>query len=155
MKVKIKDISYHRFYVIGRPKFYKHNEQRVLWAMNKHYHGFMRLALVPVEQRDSYEAHEKHAFHYTCFETGARKRDLKKYFCGTGGQLYETKIKVPPVKDGLYVVGWAWYGSYAMKGGKVNFHFGDYYSCAYVRIRGGKGVQRKLRKPKFKPDNKK
>ncbi len=35
--------------------------------MNKHHHGFVRLALVP---RDRFEAHEKHAFHLTCYETG-------------------------------------------------------------------------------------
>ncbi len=39
--------------------------------------------------------------------------------------------------------------------GKVDFHFGDYYSCAYFRIEGGKDVKKKLRKPKFKPGNKK
>ncbi len=37
----------------------------------------------------------------------------------------------------------------------MEFHFGDYYSCAYVRIKGGKDVQKKRRKRKFKPENKK
>ncbi len=74
------------------------SKQRVVWTMNKHHHGFVRLALVPVHQRDSFEAHEKHAFHYTCFETGVRKCDHEKYFCGTSGKLYQTKIKEPRVK---------------------------------------------------------
>ncbi len=77
------------------------SKQRVLWAMNKHHHGFVRLALVPVAQRDSYETHEKHAFHYSCFQTGARHCDLDKFFCGAGGQQYETKAKLPRVKDRL------------------------------------------------------
>lgn len=131
------------------------SKKRVRWARNNHVSGFVRLSLVPVEQRDSMEAHEKHAFHYTCFETGERKCDSDKYYCGTDTKVYETKIKVPKVKDGVYVLGWAWYGGFARGSrGEVNLHFGDYYSCAYIRIKGGKKSKKKLQKPKFKPKNK-
>ncbi len=52
-------------------------KQNMLWPMNKYHHGFVRRALVPALQRNSFEVNDKHAFHYTRFETGARQYDSK------------------------------------------------------------------------------
>ncbi len=44
------------------------------------------------------------------------------------------------------MLGWSWYGSYGTNRGKVDFHFGEYDSSAYIRIKGGK-YEKKLKKP--------
>ena len=127
---------------------------RVRWARNKHKHGFVRLSLVPVDDRDSFHAHASYAFHTTCFEVGQRKCNPKSYSCGTDSTMYETSVRAPRVPDGLYVLGWSWYGSYALGAdGDVNFHFGDYYSCSYIRIEGGGKVSDERTRAEFKPRN--
>ena len=125
---------------------------QVLWTKNTHTSGFIRLTLVPVEKRRSYTAHERGTFHYACFDSKPRKCDKNKYACGTDDKLYGTEVRVPDdVKDGLYVLGWAWYGAANMQKGKVTYKFGDYWSCAYIRVRGGEFVARKRRKLRFAP----
>ena len=125
---------------------------QVLWTKNGHKSGFIRLTLVPVGKRRSYTAHERGTFHYACFDSNPRKCDKNKYACGTDDKLYGTEVRVPDdVKDGLYVLGWAWYGAANMQRGKVTYKFGDYWSCAYIRVRGGEFVARKRRKLRFAP----
>ena len=125
---------------------------QVLWTRNTHTSGFIRLTLVPVEKRRSYTAHERGTFHYSCFDSEPRKCDESKYACGTDDKLYGTEVRVPDdVKDGLYVLGWSWYGAANMQRGKVTYKFGDYWSCAYIRVRGGELVARKRRKLRFVP----
>ncbi len=50
----------------------------------KNHHGFIRLALVSVRQRSSFDARKAHDFHNTYFETGAQKFGEDEYFRGTG-----------------------------------------------------------------------
>lgn len=131
------------------------SKQKVRWARNNHKTGLVRLSLVPVKLRESHAAHEKFTFQYSCFETGEQDCKSKEYDCGTDSRLYETEVKVPRVKDGLYVLGWSWYGGFSTNG-KGDFYefFGDYYSCSYIRIKGGKKSSKKWKRPKFKPGNK-
>lgn len=98
-------------------------EQRyVAWQKNNHAGkksahgatGFTRFALVPVDQMMSKDAHQRHAFWYTCWgagETNCPSRD--DITCGNdkNGKRYGTTITVPKnYKDGVYVLGYAWYG---------------------------------------------
>lgn len=56
-------------------------------------------------------------------------------------------IRIPKIyPDGVYVLGWVWYG-----GGKGGGDFGDYYDCLYIRVRGG--PYRKTHRVQFRPGN--
>lgn len=81
------------------------------------------------------ETHERNAFHYSCFGAGADEE----------GKNATVKVRIPSViPDGVYVMGWAWYGGLEgnRKQNKVDnpnprAYFGDHWSCAIVEIRGG------------------
>lgn len=106
--------------------------------------------------------HARNAFHYSCWGGDAveataeeQGRDGKGFsISGSDGLLgqhdepasyYTTKIEVPSVvPDGVYALGWAWFGGI---GGSLtkntpddpfpNRYFGDYWSCAFVKVNGG------------------
>ena len=124
------------------------------WAMNRHRTGFVRLTLVPRAKRMSFAAHEKGAFHYTCWDANKKRCD-KHMWCGTSNYSYETTAVVPNVPDGDYVLGWSWFGGFAKKHGK-QYNFADYWSCANIRIRGsteaaasGRAYRMRTSKPIF------
>lgn len=122
--------------------------------------GFIRLTLVPLDHMMDKAAHAANAFHYSCFganPTAATRRDIRTdqfgfNIAGEDGtfhngpvMIYETHTTIPTVlPDGDYVLGWAWYGGI---GGTLEENqpenparsgfFGDYWSCSFVRIRGG------------------
>lgn len=119
----------------------------------------MRHTLVPVDEMMDKRAHERNAFHYSCFgahPVQATKADSKEdkwgySIAGNDGLkiapgYYETKVTMPRcVPDGDYVFGWVWYGG---TGGSVSNteyteppfnkgYFTDYWSCSFVRVEGG------------------
>jgi len=114
-------------------------DQTVTWHRNTHNFGFIRLTLVPKKDRMNKKVHDANAFHYACYDSNPQRcPDLG--FCGTGKTEGTTRIKVPAVPDGEYVLGWTWYGAFAGKGEGLKgelFHFGDYWSCSNIRISGG------------------
>lgn len=113
-------------------KFKRNETVTVVWPRNNHRGGFVRFSLVPRILRMSKTAHDKLAFRYSCFE--ADQFDCEEDHCGTGKSLYRTDLQIPTsFEDGEYVLSWAWFGGLA---GNKSF-FGDYYSCAHVKLSGG------------------
>lgn len=130
--------------------------------------GFIRMTLVPVDKMMDKEAHAKNAFHYSCWGANpvpATPQDFAKdrfgfNIAGGDGSLHNltkayhaTEITIPQVvPNGNYVLGWVWFGGV---GGTIEQNipqrpfpsgfFADYWSCAFVRIRGGPT------KPSYRP----
>jgi hypothetical protein len=96
--------------------------QFVAWQQNNHVGnkngngptGFTRLSLVPVGEMMSRDAHEKNAFHISCWGAGQHNCPSRDDIaCGNdkSGKRYGTNVKVPTCyKDGVYVLGYSWYG---------------------------------------------
>lgn len=109
----------------------------VRWTKNNHLDGFVRLALVPIDQMWDKSAHQKYAFYFGCWsdqkiECNEFERHRDCYY-DQENLAYKTQVTVPTIyPDGVYVLGWVWYG-----GGRDFGSFGDYYDCAYVEIKGG------------------
>lgn len=120
----------------------------------------MRLTLVRPEDMMKKTAHTRNAFHFSCWGANVRvatkkERTVDRWgfsIAGNDGEnhpfppaYYETEAVIPRcVPDGDYVLGWVWYGGVesSVKGnGKqepgINGVFGDYWSCAFVKVRGG------------------
>lgn len=81
--------------------------------------------------------HARAAFHYSCWDAGATK-------CARGWQMYRDckydheklyyrrRVRLPAVyPDGLYVLGFAWWGGLD-QGKGFNAALGDYYDCRCV-----------------------
>lgn len=123
--------------------------------------GFVRHTLVRPEDMMKKDVHSRNAFSYSCFGAqpvqarGSELGEDKWGFSlvgndGKGGiepGYYVSEVTIPDVvPDGKYVFGWVWYGG---TGGPVTNgpytqepsskgYFGDYWSCSYVEIRGGR-----------------
>lgn len=149
---------------------------KIIYQRNNHGPGgFVRLTLVPVDSMMNKKVHERNAFHFSCFganparATSADKKMRPHRFSLVGndglGRPHETgyyykKVRIPEcVPDGDYVLGWVWYGG---TGGPVSNHpyteppfwkgyFGDYWSCSFVRVEGGKDLASKC-DPVFEND---
>lgn len=151
-----------------RPSASYRRGQNVTIKYNRNNHGpggFVRLTLVPVDKMMDKEVHAKNAFYYGCWGANpvpATQADFAKdkfgfNIAGGDGSLHNLtrsyhiiKTTIPTVvPDGNYVLGWTWFGGV---GGTVvknmpqrpfrSGFFGDYYSCAFVRIEGGGPVAR-------------
>lgn len=104
---------------------------------NNHIGGFSRWSLVPLYQKYNSAAHNRLAFLYTCADprptscrSATRRRDCNY---DRNNLFFRHSVRIPPVyPDGVYVLGWVWYGGGARWGS-----FGDYYDCTYIRIAGG------------------
>jgi hypothetical protein len=82
------------------------------WTKNNHQSGFVRFTLVPRTQRMDKSAHDKYAFHYSCWEAGLIDCGPNE-FCGTDftRKRYQTEVEIPRVfPDGEYTLGWSWFG---------------------------------------------
>lgn len=123
------------------------------------------MSLVPVDKMMNKVTHEENAFHYSCWGANpvrAKPSELGRdalgfSLVGSDGKLhnlpvsyYTTEITIPPVvPDGVYALGWVWYGG---MGGSIygnapedpypDGFFGDYWSCAFVSIKGGRPLER-------------
>lgn len=138
--------------------------QKVMIKYQRNNHGpggFVRHSLVPIEKMMNKNAHEENAFQFGCWGADpvpAKKNELgrdKQGFSLVGGDgklhdghasYFTTSVTIPPVvPDGKYVLGWVWYGGV---GGSIRTNspqsphptglFADYWSCAFVEIKGGK-----------------
>lgn len=97
----------------------------------------MRLTMVPLDEMYRKDVHDVMAFFFSCWSGDGYSCDNKQYHRDCGFDLdnlaWKASFTVPPIyPDGVYVLGWSWYG-----GGEATGDFGDYYDCAYVRINGG------------------
>lgn len=111
--------------------------QTIHYAKNNHQGGFVRMAIVPLDEMNRKDVHDLMGFYFGCWSSGGYNCNEKEHHrdCGFDREnlAWKTDIVVPTVyPDGVYVLGWTWYG-----GGETFGSFGDYYDCAYVRIRGG------------------
>jgi hypothetical protein len=125
------------------------------WGKNNHFNGFVRFTLVPKSQRMDFGSHDRFAFRYACWEAGSTACSPGE-FCGTDlqGIKYTANVQIPAVyPDGDYVLGWSWYGGtryfssdemsrfgISSPGGHRS-EYGDYFSCANIRIQGGAPVE--------------
>lgn len=127
----------------NRPGAYWRRGQvvKVAWARNNHHGGLFRLSLVPVPKMHQRGAHATFALEYGCWESGEYDCGKEGDPCGTDRKkkAYRRYVKIPTVfVDGDYVLGYVWYGGLHFK--KKHGQFPDFYSCAFVRIKGGKRV---------------
>lgn len=107
------------------------------YSKNNHEGGFVRLTMVPIDEMNMKSVHDIMAFYFGCWSSGGYSCNDHEYHRDCGFDLdnlaWKTDITVPTIyPDGVYVLGWTWYG-----GGETFGSFGDYYDCSYVRIRGG------------------
>lgn len=107
------------------------------WHRNNHEGGYFRRSLVPVKHMFDPAWHKKTAFEWGCWNQN-RYQCGKNPECGTDkkGFAYRNEMTVPTVfPDGDYVFSMLWFGGLHWRRNKALFS--DYYTCAYVRIRGG------------------
>ncbi|CAN8065553.1 unnamed protein product [Agarophyton chilense] len=163
---------YANFWSPAHPAASYSRGQNVLIKYSRNNHGpggFIRLSLVKPSQMMHHNVHTRNAFHYSCWgahPVRASPNELRKQrfgfsMVGSDGEqhrygkgYYTTTVTIPTsVPDGDYVLGWAWFGG---TGGDLKSgtspqypysvgYFGDYYSCSFVRIRGG------VYTPKYSP----
>lgn len=129
-------------------KHWKRGQRVVIrWVRNNHRGGMFRVSIVPVEKMMSKEWHAKFAFLYGCWDTGMHK--CTGDACGTDTDhiAFSRPITVPAVyPDGDYVVGHVWYGG--LEHTRTKGAFPDYFSCSFVRIKGGDAIVEKFQ-PSF------
>jgi len=118
---------------------------QVRWTRNNHEGGFTRWALVPINQMNNKAAHQKFAFHWSCWNinrfTCSRMDHQRDCQYDRNNKAFKDHIRIPAnLPNGDYVLGWSWYGG-GRTGGRA--HFGDYFDCSYVRVEGGKPLQEK------------
>lgn len=104
---------------------------------NNHAGGFSRYSIVNIKYMHNKNAHRRNAFNFGCSDVRRTKCDprYKKRDCqfDKTNFYYIHWVKIPTcIPDGVYVLGWAWYG-----GGERWGLFGDYYDCLFIRIKGG------------------
>lgn len=130
--------------------FQRGQNATIVWPRNNHEGGFVRFTMVPHSDRMNPSAHTRMVFHYACFESD--RVPCEYSYCGTDSKntVFQTSVTIPSIyPDGLYVLGWAWFG------GIVNreSYFGDYWSCSFIKIRGGAPLQETYQ-PVFIPGKK-
>lgn len=110
---------------------------RVCWTKNNHHGGITRISLVPVGAMNSRPYHSKFTLFHTCWDAGRVRCRRERIDCGTDrSEAFCRDFRVPYVfPNGDYVVGYAWNGGLHFK--KRKGWFPDYYSCSFVRVRGG------------------
>jgi len=95
--------------------------------------GFLRLTLVPLKHKFNKWVHARNAFRWSCWSFGTEPCPNRSHQqCGNDGtgRRYRQWVTIPPVfPDGVYVLGFVWYGGYPKQA--------TYWSCAEIRIKGG------------------
>lgn len=104
---------------------------------NNHEGGFGRWTLVNVKDMYNKRAHADNAFLWDCADTNIAycKPRFKNRDCyyDLKNAFYNHYVRIPKIySDGVYVLGWVWLG-----GGGTWGHFGDYYDCSYIEVKGG------------------
>lgn len=109
----------------------------IRWYKNNHEGGFVRLSILPWRKKFSGKAHHKFAIYYGCWEQGLHACGRKSCGSDRRKRAFSRKIIVPRViPNGVYIFSYMWYGG--MSESRRTGRYGDYTSCSYVRIRGGR-----------------
>ncbi len=122
----------------------------ITWHKNNHRGGFYRRSLVPVKHMFDHDWHKKTAFDWGCWSQGSFICGKDTPLCGGDkkGKAYRNTITIPGVfPDGDYVFAQVWFGGLHWQGKAPKY--ADYWSCAFVKIQGGKKVDSYT--PKFRP----
>ncbi|KAJ2899123.1 hypothetical protein IWW38_001115 [Coemansia aciculifera] len=135
------DSPFNSIYV---PKKYIQRGQQldVGWHRLNHPGGFVRLAMVPFNQSDSWSAFNDNVLKYTCYETNCGPADPSNnvfgYLNGPGSSPCSTTVTVPSnIPDNTAVtLQWMWYGG-GIYYGEVDTSFGEYYGCSDLIVSGG------------------
>ncbi|KAJ2747854.1 hypothetical protein GGI20_000149 [Coemansia sp. BCRC 34301] len=141
------DSPFNSIYV---PKTYIQRGQQlnVGWHRLNHPGGFVRMAMVPFNQSDSWSAFNDNVLKYTCYETNCGPTDPNNkmfgYLNGPGSDLCSTTVTVPSnIPDNTAVtLQWMWYGG-GIYYGEVDTSFGEYYSCSDLIVSGGPSSEEK------------
>lgn len=121
---------------------------------NNHVGGFGRWSIVKLEDMMSHTAHSRAAFRWECAGAGRRRcidrnftRDCSEDETGT----YNSRtVTIPSIySDGVYVLGWVWFGG--LNEDRRTGSYGDYYDCSIVEVRGGASLEEQFT-PKFLPE---
>ncbi|KAJ1927713.1 hypothetical protein IWQ60_002685 [Tieghemiomyces parasiticus] len=135
---------------IGKPWFkpvtiQRGQELRVAWERNNHPGGFVRLAMVPIDQSDSWDAFNAHVVKHSCYEAHCGPDNPSDNTFGPGnglgnGECWTTFTVPSTFADGATVtLQWMWYAGgvyYAQPAAG----FGNYYNCADIIVQGGSPV---------------
>ncbi|KAJ1955395.1 hypothetical protein EC988_001904 [Linderina pennispora] len=135
------DAPFNDMYV---PKKYvkRGSELTVGWDRLNHPGGFVRLAMVPFNQSDSWSAFNENVLKYTCYETNCGPSDPNHnsfgHLNGPGNAPCSTKVTVPKnIPDNTAVtLQWIWYGG-GIYYGEKDTSFGEYYGCSDMIVAGG------------------
>lgn len=122
----------------------------VKWARNNHNGGFIRLGFVPVAKMFDAHMHARMAFYYGCWEQGLHR--CKGVQCGSdlSGVAFRRAIYIPAaLPDGKYVLSFLWFGGTDQP--RDSSQFGDYSSCAFIHISGGRRYRPRPITPFFVP----
>ncbi|KAJ1923061.1 hypothetical protein IWQ60_006127 [Tieghemiomyces parasiticus] len=126
----------------ARPTVGRGTELTVSWKRLNHPGGFVRLAIAPFDQSDSWEAFNNNIVGGSCYERGcgATAADNKNFWgplTGSGSDTCSTTITVPQnLADGKYTIQWMWHGGGIVFGQKDSA-FGEFYGCTDFKIQGG------------------
>lgn len=113
------------------------------WGRNNHIGGFIRYAIVPLNQSDTHSVFENtdNVFQYNCFATQCVGAD--GFFSGDGNNIDYNQIrcsinvKIPTwLPDGYYTFQWRWHSagdSFNVR----NLGLIDFVSCHDFKIQGG------------------
>lgn len=126
------------------PKRYVQRGQEidVQWSRANHPGGFVRLAIVPTDQSDSWDAFNDNVLKYSCYESNCGPDNPQDmifgYLNGNGTEICDTKLTIPEnIPDNTMVtLQWIWFGGgvwYA----QPDTSFGEYYSCSDMVVNGG------------------
>lgn len=111
-------------------------EVMIRWAKNNHRAGMVRVSLVPADSMMSRDWHARLSLFHGCWESGEYR--CSGALCGSDSdhEGFQRKVLVPDVfPDGLYVAAVVWYGGLHFS--RERGQFPDYFSCAFVRVKGG------------------
>ncbi|KAJ1993755.1 hypothetical protein H4R33_000547 [Dimargaris cristalligena] len=125
-----------------KPIYTRDSEVTVSWKRLNHPGGFVRLAIVPFDQSDSWDAFKSNIVGGSCYEAHCGATDPSNLnfwgpLTGSGSDTCYTKIKMPSnLADGKYTIQWLWHGGGIVFGEK-DTAFGEFYSCSDFSIQGG------------------
>ncbi|KAJ2597730.1 hypothetical protein H4R99_004387 [Coemansia sp. RSA 1722] len=131
------------FNSIYNPKRYieRGQELEVGWNRLNHPGGFVRLAMVPFNESDSWSAFNNNVLKYTCYETNCGPTTKESEFGennGPGNAPCSTTVTVPKnIPDNTAVtLQWVWYGG-GVYYAQPDTSFGEYYGCSDLIVVGG------------------
>ncbi|KAJ3272779.1 hypothetical protein HK104_004403 [Borealophlyctis nickersoniae] len=126
----------------------------IQWIRGNHPGGFVRLAVAPLSQSDSWTAFNTAAgSQYFCFERNCGPTNPNDMTFGKnngpGAGTCSATFTVPDhLPDGDYTLQWIWFGGGVYLAQK-DAGFGEFYTCTDIIVRGGAPKKTTKPGPKF------